>query len=490
MKRLFLIALVVVIIAASWLIYSQQREPKVAALPEGIVTAAVERASIESLISATGSVAAEHEQQLSFATSGQVNQVLVKQGDHVEAGQVLATLDDRDLRLNLMQAEASMAISEAQLAQARLGPTDEEITRYEAAVSIAQASGESARASVDSAQANVSRLLAGASDEEIAIAERRIEEAKNRLWGAQSQRDAICGRVKYGGGQAECDNAEASVNQAEESVLIAELQLQTTLKGARVEDLTTARAQLDQAKAQLAQAQAQLVQAEADLARARRGPSDEQIAVVEAQVVQARVGVEIAQARLEDAVLKAPTAGTLARWSLYVGDRASPGTPVGVLVDDARYHLTVAIDETDIRQIQPGQLARLQLDAYPAEKQLGQVAEIELLGANTQGIVTYNVRIDLEPSGLELRPLMTATVDIVAEEKTDAVRVPNRAIRRDAKGRYVQIVQNNQLVRADIRVGVSDAEYTEVLEGLQEGDLVVVSMPRDDLLGGSFFGTN
>jgi HlyD family secretion protein len=490
MKRLFLIALVVVIIAASWLILSQEREPTLAALPAGVVTALVERASIESLISATGSVAAEHEQQISFATAGQVNQVLVRQGERVEAGQVLATLDDRDLRLSLMQAEAAVAISEAQLAQAKLGSTAEEIARYEAAVSIARASGQSAQAAVDSAQANLSRLLAGASAEEITIAERRIEEAKNRLWGAQSQRDAICGRVQFGGGQAECDNAGATVNQAQEGVTIAELQLQTTLKGARVEDLTGARAQLDQAKAQVAQSQAQLVQAEADLARARRGPSPEQVAVVEAQVAQARVGVEVARARLEDVVLKAPATGMLARWGLYVGDRVSPGTPVGALVDDARYHLTVSIDETDIRQVQPGQLARLQLDAYPAEQQLGRVAEIEMLGANTQGIVTYNVRIDLEPSELVLRPMMTATVDIVAEEKADVVRVPNRAIRRDARGRYVQVVQNNQLVRVDVRVGVSDAEYTEVLEGLQEGDAVVISLPREDMFGGAMFGAN
>jgi len=371
-----------------------------------------------------------------------------------------------------------------------VGPTKEELTRYEAAVSIAQSGGESAKAAVSSAQANLTRLQAGATEEEIAIAERRIEEAKNRLWGAQSQRDAVCGRLKFGGGQADCDNAEAAVGQASEGVQIAELQLQTTLKGARAEDLTTARAQLAQANAQLAQTEAQLVQAEADLARAQRGPSREQIAVVESQVNQARVGVEVAQARLEDVLLKAPTAGTLARWNLYVGDRVSPGSPVGTLVDDTRYHLMVSIDETDIRQVAPGQVARLQLDAFPDAELLGHVAAVELLGANTQGIVTYAVRIDLEPTDLVLRSLMTATVDIVSSVKADAVRVPNRAIRRDAKGRYIQIVVDNKVVRADVTVGVSDTEYTEVLSGVEEGASVVVSTPREDLFGGAMLGAN
>jgi len=483
MKRLLLGALVVIIIAGSWVLYSAQHN-KVATLPEGVKTAPVERASIESLISATGSVAAEHEQSLSFATSGTVVQVLVAQGDRVVAGQPLARVDDEELRLNLMQAQAAVAVAEAQLAQTKVGASSEEITRYQAAVDIARSSLKAAQAGVESAQANLDRLLAGATVEEVAIAERRIAEAKNSLWGAQSQRDAICGRVKMGGAQADCDNAQAGVGQAEENVRIAELQLQTTLNGARAEDVTAARAAVEQAKAQQAQAHSQVAQAEADLARAKSGPQAEQVAVVEAQVNQAKVGVMEAQARLDDAVLTAPAAGTLARWQVFVGDRVTAGSPVGTLVDDTRYHLTVAIDETDIHKVAVGQPARLTLDAYPDVALTGHVTSIDLLGDTSQGIVTYSVRIDLDPTQVSVRPMMTTTVDIVAERKDNVVRVPNRAVRRDAAGRYVQIVRNGQLVRVDIQVGVSDTEYTEITSGLDEGEEVVVALPRSDLFSG------
>ena len=248
--------------------------------------------------------------------------MLAQVGDRVTAGQLLARVDDEDLRLAVMQAEAALAVAEAQLAQVRVGPTAEELVRYEAAVEIAQAGSASARAAVNSAQASVDRLLAGATEEEIAIAERQVE-GQNRLWGAQSQRDSICGRLGFGGMEAECDNAKAAVNQSEEAVSIAELQLQSILKGARPEDLTTARAQLDQARAQLAQTGSQVAQAEADLARARRGAAPEQVAVAEAQVEQARIGVLSAQARLIDAELTASSDGVLARWNLHVGDRVA-----------------------------------------------------------------------------------------------------------------------------------------------------------------------
>ncbi|MEN6480350.1 MAG: efflux RND transporter periplasmic adaptor subunit [Anaerolineales bacterium] len=482
MKRPYVIALLVVIVAASWILYSQQ-PPETATLPEGITTAVVERASIESLVSATGSVAAEHEQPLSFGLAAQVVEVLAQQGDRVAKGQVLARLDDTDLQLNLRQAEAALAVAQAQLVQARLGSTSEELARYRAAVDSAQANADSADAAVERAQASLDLLLAGASEQEVAIAEHQIEEAKNALWSAQSQRDSICGRVKYGAPQADCDSANASVNQAEERVRIAELQLESLVQGARAQDVISARAAVSQANAQRDQARAMVAQAQADLARAERGPLAEQVAIAEAQVAQAEVGVDAAQARLTGAVLVAPAAGVLARWQVYPGDWAAPGVAVGTLVDDSRYHLSVAIDETDIHQVQVGQEARLQLDAYPDEQLLGHVAAIELLGDNSQGVVTYPVRIDLEPSDLAVRPLMTATVDIVAERKDQVLRVPRRAVRRDATSRYVQVVEKGALKRVNIEVGVTDAEYTEVLSGLQEGDVVVVTQPRESLLG-------
>ena len=157
--------------------------------------------------------------------------------------------------------------------------------------------------------------------------------------------------------------------------------------------------------------------------------------------------------------------------------------PVGTLVDDAHYHLMVNIDETDIRNVRQGQEARVSLDAFPDQQLAGRVSAVSLLGDSAQGLVTYSVRVDLDPSDVMVRPLMTATVDIVVDRKDAVLCVPNRALRRDAKGRYVEVVRNNRVQRADVQVGVSNTELTEVLDGVSEGEEVVVSQPRVDLLG-------
>lgn len=488
MRRFLTLLFVLAVVGGSWFIYSREEENGDPARPEGITTAFVTRDGIEAVISATGNVAAERVRSLAFATSGTVAEVLVEEGELVQAGQMLARLDARDLELSLKQSAAALHTSEAQLARAQVGPAPEDIATMEIAVELSQAGIQSAQASVDGARANLARIKAGSTAEEIEISERRIEEAKNSLWGAQSQRDAVCGRVQLGASQADCDNAEASVFRAEEGVRIAELQLQQLQAGARSEDIASTQSQLDQALGQLKSAQIQVKKAQADLVRAKKGPTAEDIAISRAQVEQARVSVEIASSRLDDLALRAPIPGELARWDLSVEDSVAPGTPVGTLMDVSKYHIIVSIDETEIGQVAVGQEVRTSLDAFPGSSLQGVVSKISLSGNNAQGIVTYDVRIDLSPSSFAVKPLMTAVVDIVVERKDDVLLVANRAIRRDKDGTYVEVLRNNVPAKVYITAGVADEEHTEVLTGLEEGQEIIVSRPRENLFSGGPFG--
>lgn len=485
MKRLLIVLLVVVAVGAGWFLYARADNGGTeAGLPADITTAPVVRDTFEATVSATGSMLAERTQRLSFATSGTVAEVLVAEGDTVERDQPLARLDDTNLALSVRQAQAALAIAEAQLARTQAGPSAEEIAAAEASLAISQVGVRTAEAGVAAARANLSRVQSGATAEELAIAERRVEEAKNALWGVQAQRDAICGRVGLAASQADCDQAQASVQRSEESVRIAELQLQQLQAGARSSDVAAAQAQLDQALSQLESARAQVARAEAELARIRRGASPEEVAIAEAQVAQAQVNVEIAEQRLADAELRAPASGRIADLNLLVGDTVAPGTPVATLVDTDRFHVLVNIDETEIGQIEVGQDVRVTLDAYPDLVLQGEVSRVSLSGTNVQGIVVYEVRVDIqdELQDAALRPLMTAAADIIVARKPDALLVSSRALRRDAQGRYVEVVEDGVLKRVDVQVGASNTEFIEVLDGLEEGQQVVVGRPRDSLL--------
>lgn len=457
MKRFLGIALVIVVVVGVWLVYTNTREVA-AGLPEGIATAPVQRASIDAVVSATGNLTPERSQALAFGASGRVAEVLVAEGQSVEAGQPLARLDTVDLELSLEQSKASLAVSEANLVRARQAPSEEELA--------------SAQAAVTAAEAALAGLRQGPSDIDRRLADLNVDQAKNSLYGAQGNRDAIAGNPAAGGGSLA--TAEAQVLNAELAVTIAELNREQLLRGADASAIRNA--------------ESQLAQARANLARLLGLPSEEDIRVAEAQLQQAQVNVSLAERRLADAVLVAPFAGEVGSLTVHAGDSVTPATPIATLVDTGAYHLEMSIDETEIGRIAVGQEAAVILDAYPDAPLTGAVSRIDLLGSNAQGIVNYTVTIGLGPTELDLKPLMTAAIDLVVERKEDVIVVPNRALLRDAQGRYVEVLKDGALARVDVTTGISNDTYTEVLSGLEPGQDVVVARPRDGLLSGVGLG--
>jgi RND family efflux transporter MFP subunit len=340
------------------------------------------------------------------------------------------------------------------LTRALKGPSEQEIASAEAALL--------------SAQANLEDLKAGPIARDKEMARLAIDKAKNSRWGAQGNRDAVVGG-RFSS-DAQKDQAESQVLNAEIGVKIAELQYEQMLEPPKTSAIRAA--------------EAQVAQAESTLAKLRSMPSAEDAAVAEAQVAQARVGVESAQKRLNDLEFTAPFGGELATWDLHVGDHVAPGTPVGTLVDTSRYYLDMRIDETEIGQVRVGQIAYITLDAYPKDELEGQASKVDLTGTNNQGIVEYGVRITLPENGLDLKPLMTAAVGIVVEEKADVLLVPNRAILRDKEGKYVEILRDNMPARVSIETGLTSEEHTEILSGLEEGQEVIIGKPRAIALPG------
>jgi len=286
-----------------------------------------------------------------------------------------------------------------------------------------------------------------------------------------------------------CENAQATVQRSEEEVRIAELQLQQLQRGPRQEDIAAAEAQLKQALGQLATAQAQVRQAEANLARARKGPSAEDIAAAQAQVDQARSALELARLRLNDAVLKAPFDGTVTAVSVEAGQLVTAGAPVVTLAKLESLHVSLTVDETDVARLQVGQPATITLDAFLGQELHGAVAEIAPVAMVQQGVVTYNVRVDLARTELPIRPGMTANVNIEVARKENALLIPNRAVRFRDKQRVVDVLRDGRQVEVPVTVGLSNEQETEVLSGLSEGDQVVISvMPANSPFGGGFFG--
>jgi HlyD family secretion protein len=148
----------------------------------------------------------------------------------------------------------------------------------------------------------------------------------------------------------------------------------------------------------------------------------------------------------------------------------------------------VSIDETEISNIAEGQKVLVTLDAFPDQQFEGRVGRVALVGTTSQGIANYGVRVDLSPSDLPLRPLMTAAIDIVVNRKDNVIVVPNRALKRDAQGIYVDVLRGGLTQRVYVTTGIANEDLTEILKGLNEGDQVVVAAPRANVFGAGMGG--
>ncbi len=455
-------------------------------------TVPVERGAIVATVNASGSIVPRTKVTLSFKMPGRVAEIAVEKGDQVKAGEVMAKLETTDLELAVDQAEAALAMSEAQLERTRKGARPEDLAVAEAVLAGAQASyrrvaaGPSAEdlaaaeAGLASARTNYAKVLAGPNEDEITMAKASVKQADAALRQAQAAYDKVAGspHVWAMPQSLQLESATIAHEQAQASYNLTVNVTDRAVKGAA--------AQVAQAEAQLARlsrsptpeelaiAQAQVDQAQATLDKIRAGATPEELAIAQAQVDQAQVAVELARSRLENTRLLAPFAGTVAHIGAEMGELVSSAIPMVVLVDLSDYHIDIRVDETDIGLIEVGQEAEITLDAFPDVELSGQVATIDPAGAMILGIVSYGVTVEISSADIPFKPDMTANVDIVVESKEGVLLVPNRAVGRDREGKYVEVLIAGQPRQVYIETGLSNGTFSEVVAGLKEGQRVII----------------
>jgi len=470
MKRFALYAILGLVIVAAVvgvIVWRSQlaRQPE-----EETRSAVVERGTMLVAVSASGNIEPEARVGLAFEVPGRVVEVGVEVGDRVEAGDVLAQLDTRQLALRMQQVQAALALAEAQLAQFQAGPHPDEVMAAEANLRAAQAQ-------VGAAAANRDQLESGASTAQIASAEAQVASARVQQEVAQDTYDWI----EDDGTQKE--QANYSLYAAEKALAAAQAELDGLLAGADADQIRATRSNVSAAIAQQDAAQAQL-----DLLLA--GATGEQIADAEAQVAQAQAALELAELSLKQATLRAPFDGVVSRINVTAGEMASVGMPAVTLVDTSRFRITVSVDEIDVGRLAVGQAAEMTLDAFPDVVIPGAVERIAPAATFEGGVVYYDVIIELVPTGAPIRADMTANATILVEELTDVLTVPTWVVRVDrgtgqtyvhrqvggAVGDRPQLVvgdQSQDVERVEVELGVRHEGVVQVLDGLSEGDRVI-----------------
>jgi len=245
-----------------------------------------------------------------------------------------------------------------------------------------------------------------------------------------------------------------------------------------------------QAEAALGSSRADLDYAEADLRRKRelagalvlpRNDLDlaERASSVAAQrLKEAEANLAFAATQLGYARITAPIGGVVASISTQEGETvaASFASPTFVtLLDLDRLEVRAYVDETDIGRIRLGQAATFTVDTYPGQEFSGEVVAVYPQAEIRDNVVNYVTVIRFPPPpGHILRPEMTAAVRIALETKRGVLALPRRAVRREGNRQYVLLRRGERNERRWVKTGAQDDAYSEVVDGLREGDEVLV----------------
>lgn len=228
-------------------------------------------------------------------------------------------------------------------------------------------------------------------------------------------------------------------------------------------------------------------QAEAD---AKRAACDS----AKARVAQALAQVNVVKVEQGRTFLYAPFDGTVAKITGEIGEYSTPSppgipTPPAIdLIDESCLYIKAPMDEVDSTKIHEGQPVRISLDALPKKSFPGHIKRVApyVLAIEKQSRTVDVEAVFDNPEEVDrLLVGYTANIEVILAVRDKAVRVPTSALLEG--GRVLVAGANGILEERAIKIGLSNWEYTEVLDGLVAGDRVVVSLEREGVKAGAYF---
>ena len=212
-----------------------------------------------------------------------------------------------------------------------------------------------------------------------------------------------------------------------------------------------------------------------------------QVETASDNLLSAELSVDDAENTMDNYTITAPISGTIIQKNVQAGetvggDSTTATTAMCIIHDLSYLEMTLNVDELQILSMQVGQNVQIRADAIPDQTFNGVVTNVSSAGTTTSGTTTYPVTIRIDDYG-QLLPGMNATAEIVVDSVQDALSIPNAAVIR---GSYVLVTADSPsaanavtdmtapegYVYVRVRTGISDDDYIQVLEGLEEGDTV------------------
>lgn len=452
-------------------------------------TTEVTRGDVVASVTASGNVASATDVAVDFeGTGGTVTGLYVQAGDKVKKGQILAEVDATEAKQTLRSARIQLQSAQASYAETVAGQTSAEKAVDQSSLTQAQRSVSQAIMDLNQTRATA-RLNRSQQNSALARAQKAVTDAEQALAKAQKNNQTYGTSETAQGVQT----ARTALSQARSTLV--------TTRQQRASALLSDNQQIAQRRAAVTAAREQLTSTRASIALNGQGATDSQIASARAQVDTAQVTVDQAQDAVDQTVLRAPAAGTIAAVNGAVGESSSGSSTSSsassssasssttstssdasgfiTLVSTDVLEVTTYVAEADIDDVDAGQSATITLSASGTELP-GTVSSVDTVQTVTNNVVEYGVTVRLDQTkGVRLG--QTAEVVITTGEKDDVLRVATSAL-TTIGDRTSATLQNEDGTTESVavEVGLAGDSQTQVISGLDQGDVVVVPQTDSD----------
>lgn len=479
------------------------------------VVTKVTKGTIVASVTGTGQVTALNQIDIKTRASGDVLSLPAKSGATVRSGQTLATLDARDARKAVRDAQVSLDIARLDLKQ--LMEPNDSLAYLQAQHAIESA--EQQKKDADRTVTTTYRTLLNTSFEPLPVTSadkftsEQIVPIISGSYVGESQGEIL---IEIKGIVGDVPRFESSgivssygnVNTVPQPLGSSGLYIQfpptliqnATFAGVKwsikipntkasgyLSNNTAYQNALENKAKVYAEADRTIAEQKQKITDLKNGATPLEIESKKLAITQRQNALYDAQLALNDYTISAPFAGTLTTVSVQRGESISSGSTLATLITKKRV-ASVTLNEVDVARIKVGQKTTLTFDALEDFSVAGEVVEIDTVGAVTQGVVSYTVKIGFDTDEERIKPGMSVTANIVTDVKVDVVVAPSSAVKTKNGTSYVEFFdpplaepkEGEQGTASDtapqqknVQTGIASDTEIEIVSGLSEGDFIV-----------------
>lgn len=419
----------------------------------------VTRADLRSTVAVPGTLAPLPDQEAKVApfVAGRILKMCVKTGDTVRKGQIIATLDPGPLLGQIQQAEGAVKTGQATLSQAKIN--------YRTQVESQRSAVTQARSNLQAQEVALQKLISGSRPQEVEQAQSAVTSAEASLQAAEENLSRSQTLLSQGLlARKDLEAAQSAEGTAKAQLQSAQAALSLAKQGNRPEDLQAGRIAVKQAEEQLRAAQQQETQ---------NASKAQDVQIAQGQLANAIGALTMAKAQLAALSIRSPLDGVVTGQTPNSGEAVDTTGTVATIVNLSSVRLLLNVPAAQVADIIPGQDVSFTAESNPKVVHHARVSVInKSVDPNTNTVqveaVAPNTDRTLRDDGFVKAEIETASHPNALVVPVDAV------VEKDGKSTVFTVGRDHIAHATEVKTGVRQGAQLEVLDGLKEGDEIVV----------------